>query len=788
MASEPHRRLAWLSSRPAAWLSPRPLAWLWAAILVGCTLLLAWQLRDGLPSDTRLTALLPEDRQASLIEQASAQLGQPFENRFVLLLAADDLPKASAALAERLSQLPDLARLDWRDVDLADADPSETLGDYRYRLLTPALQATIDADGGTTLIEPALERLFSPLGSPQPVRDPFGLLARWLNVQDDARIEAWQGLLTVRDGAGTRRALLAGQLAGSPYALPTQQALVAQLAAFERAHPKAELLQSGLIFHAAAGARQARSEISTIGLGAFAGLIVILLTVFRSPRTLVALLLPLIGGLLFALPLTLALFGRLHLLTLAFGASLIGVAIDYALHLQSDRAIRGASFRLRPLLPGLALGLASSLVAYLAQALTPLPGLRQMATFAALGLIGAWLCVVLWLPRLRLPAHPATARLAERLWRATTPRRRLSPGVALLGLALMLAIVAGRLEVNDSLRLLNPSSPQRLAEERQVQTLLGSDTGSHYLLVRAGDEAALLERLAALGDALDARIDAGLAIGYDNLAERVPPPAEQRANLARVRRLYGAPLAALVERAGLPPQTLTRARATLDDVPLLRVADWLAMPAGERDRRLWLGRVDAAGGDQAGMLAATLLLTGVDAPDEVAALQQLAAGDDAVSYVDRVARLSALLGELRRHIAGWVAAALAGLMLVLAWRYRRRAWRVAAPALGALLGVLTLFAIAGIPLNLFSQLGMLLVLGIGLDAGIFSAEHGRHPATWLAITLSTLTSVLAFGLLAFSATPALHNLGLTCLIGLTLVWLLVPWVRSPDMTTRQENA
>jgi len=127
-------------------------------------------------------------------------------------------------------------------------------------------------------------------------------------------------------------------------------------------------------------------------------------------------------------------------------------------------------------------------------------------------------------------------------------------------------------------------------------------------------------------------------------------------------------------------------------------------------------------------------------------------------------------------------------MLVLAWRYRRRAWRVAAPALGALLGVLTLFAIAGIPLNLFSQLGMLLVLGIGLDAGIFSAEHGRHPATWLAITLSTLTSVLAFGLLAFSATPALHNLGLTCLIGLTLVWLLVPWVRSPDMTTRQENA
>jgi len=405
--------------------------------------------------------------------------------------------------------------------------------------------------------------------------------------------------------------------------------------------------------------------------------------------------------------------------------------------------------------------------------------------FAALGLIGAWLCVVLWLPRLRLPAHPATARLAERLWRLTTPRRRLSPWAALIGVAAMLAIIIARLEADDSLRLLNPSSPQRLAEERQVQSLLGSDTGSHYLLVRANGEAALLERLAALGEALDARIDAGLAIGYDNLAEHVPPPSEQRANLARVRRLYGEPLAALVERAGLPPETLTRARATLDDVPLLRVADWLAMPAGERDRRLWLGEASST---EPGMLAATLLLTGVDGPDEVAALKQLAAGDDGVEYVDRVARLSTLLGELRRHIAGWVAAALAGLMIVLAWRYRRRAWRVAAPALGALLGVLTLFALIGTPLNVFSQLGMLLVLGIGLDAGIFSTEHARRPATWLAITLSTLTSVLAFGLLAFSATPALHHLGLTCLIGLTLVWLLVPWVRPAHATTRQESA
>ncbi|MBZ9559932.1 MULTISPECIES: MMPL family transporter [unclassified Modicisalibacter] len=758
----------------------RRLARLWGVVLLIALGVFVWQVRDGLPTDTRLTALLPPDRQSPLIERAGEQLGQPFADRFVLLVSAPDLGDAAGALAEALGAADDgrlVARLDWRDVDLADADPRESLDRYRYRLLPPALRETIHTDGGTSLVQPALERLFSPTASPQPVADPFDLLDRWLAARDNSPVTPWHGLLTVRGDDGTRHALLIGQLAANPYSLPAQQALTETLAAFESAHPEASLLHSGLIFHAAAGARQARHEITTIGLGAFVGLIAILLAVFRSPRTLVSLLLPLGCGLLVALPLTLALFGRLHLMTLAFGASLIGVAIDYALHLQCDRAIQGRAFRLRALLPGLTLGLVSSLAAYLAQALTPLPGLRQMAVFAAAGLAGAWLTVVLWLPRLRLPAHPATARIAERLWRLTTPRIRRPRGVAVIAVGLSLALlglIAARLTVDDSLRLLNPSSAARLAEERQVQHLLGSDTGSHFLLVTAPDEPALLSRLAALGDALDAAIADGLSIGYDDLADRVPPPAVQDANLAAVTTLYGEPLATLVERAGLPERVIRDARARLDGVPRLDVASWLAMPAGQGDRRLWLGRVAQHGSDT---LAATLVLTGLDTPAEVARIEAIAHAREGTIYVDRVARLSGLLGELRRHIAVWVGVALAALTLLLVWRYRWRAWRVVAPPLGALLGVLAVFAALGIPLNVFSQLGLLLVLGIGLDAGIFSAEHGRRPATWLAISLSTLTSVLAFGLLAFSATPALHYLGLTCLIGLTLVWLLVPWVR-----------
>ncbi|MCK0716203.1 MMPL family transporter [Chromohalobacter sarecensis] len=759
---------------PTATRAPRYLAWAWLVAHLVCLVALGWLLRDGLPADTRLTAMLPEDRQAPLVERASAKLGTSFEDRFVLLVHADDLSNTTPALAEALSGDSDAASvidtLTWRDTDLLDDDPQAALDTYRYRLLTPEIRQAIDADGGESLVEPALQALFSPAARPDPRRDPFGLLDAWLEERTTSRVTPRDGRLSVAID-DQRFDLLIGELAASPYAPDAQQPLTTALADFQAAHPEATLLRSGLIFHAAAGAEQAKHEISTIGLGALLGLVAVLLIVFRSPRVLLALLLPLGSGLLMALTLTLALFGSLHLLTLAFGASLIGIAIDYALHLQSHRAIAGRAFRLRALLPGLALGLASSLVAYLAQTFTPLPGLRQMAVFAALGLLGAWLSVVLWLPRLRLPISPATARLATRWERLTRSPWRLKPGIVGVVAMILVAVCIWRLHSDDSLRLLSSSPDALLEQERIVQRHFGNDTGTHYLLVRGDDEAALLSRLDALHTPLDALEDQGVISGHLDLADSVPPPERQNADLARVERLYQTPLETLFARANLPDTLAERARARLDESPLLDVATWLDSPLGESQRRLWLGETED------GDVAASVALQGVADGDGEAPLRQLAADTPGVTYVDRIERLSGLLGELRTHIAEWLALGLVLLGVGLSLRYRRRTWRVLVPPLGATLIVLTSFAVTGIPLNVFSQLGLLLVLGIGLDAGIFNAEHPRQAAAWLAISLSTLTSLLAFGLLAFSATPALHYLGLTCLIGLAAVWGLVYLLR-----------
>ena len=112
--------------------------------------------------------------------------------------------------------------------------------------------------------------------------------------------------------------------------------------------------------------------------------------------------------------------------------------------------------------------------------------------------------------------------------------------------------------------------------------------------------------------------------------------------------------------------------------------------------------------------------------------------------------------------------------MLLSLRYGRRAWRVMmAPALASII-VLAILTLCGIAVSIFHSLALLLVLGIGLDASIFLHDSQKSPSAWLAVSLSSLTTLLAFGLLALSSTPILQFFGITVLLGIICLFVLAP--------------
>jgi predicted exporter len=118
-----------------------------------------------------------------------------------------------------------------------------------------------------------------------------------------------------------------------------------------------------------------------------------------------------------------------------------------------------------------------------------------------------------------------------------------------------------------------------------------------------------------------------------------------------------------------------------------------------------------------------------------------------------------------------------GLLLL---RYRRLRPALAAlfPSVLVTLILLGSFAALRVETNLLHVVGLVMVLGMGVDYGVFVVDTSSHPeemgTTLLSIFLGSITTVFSFGLLALSQHPALRALGVTIGGGILLAFLLAP--------------
>ncbi|MEX1032915.1 MAG: MMPL family transporter [Cellvibrionaceae bacterium] len=722
---------------------------------------------------------------------------------------------AAAGFADALNESQLFAGVQGRVGKQQTANWRRTFFPHRFNLLSREARQTLamaDIDQQHPLLQQALARLYSPMASavaPNLLDDPLQLFFTWqLDAAPKSPFSAENGWLTREYGDRVYR-LISVSLAGDPYDLDYQQAINLALDRAQSGLPAgAQLLSSGLLIHAAHGAAQARQEISTIGLGSLLGIGLLLIYCFRRARFLLLAFLPIATGWLFALAICISLFDSLHLVTLVFGASLIGVAIDYSLHylcaysagsaaINTDNNRHHGKAALIRIMPGISLGLLSSALAYAAQGAAPFPGLRQMAVFSVCGLLGAWLTVVLWLPhlsprqpRLDTPIHRLAALLARLLARW--------PNVASARVAIVLATLAvlglyqlSQLDFNDDVRQLQTSPQALLQEDAQVQSLTRAVDPSHYFVVSAADEQALLEREEKLHGALDELVDTDQLYDFQAISKWVPSFATQEQNRALNQRVVHTRegLATMLTRAIGSPNLAEQMQARFAENPgdKLTITDWLASEAGHSQRFLWLGEFEQ-------QVHSLVLVAGIGDEPTLGQLASLAGDDDQIYFVDKVEAISSLLEGHRRQLQIWIGMAYGAVLALLAWRYGRVAWRImAAPAIASVLS-LAILDWGGFTVNIFNLLALLLVLGIGLDAGIFlwesrlgeSENHQGDPAestggegnqasyTWAAVTMAAITTLLAFGLLSLSATPVLHQFGITVLLGIVGVWCLAP--------------
>ena len=132
-------------------------------------------------------------------------------------------------------------------------------------------------------------------------------------------------------------------------------------------------------------------------------------------------------------------FGAVHGITLGFGVTLIGEAVDYAIYLFTQITPGSTpADSLSRIWPTLRLGLLTSVCGFGAMLLSGFPGLAQLGLFSIAGLIMAVLVTRFVLPALLPPGFTvrAAAGLAPRV-------TALADAARFLRYPLMLATIAG---------------------------------------------------------------------------------------------------------------------------------------------------------------------------------------------------------------------------------------------------------------------------------------------------------------------------------------------------------
>jgi predicted exporter len=775
----------------------------WLLLALAAVLYCAWRFAGPSPLQTNLLALLPATEADPVAEKAVDTLAAALGDRTVFLITSKDAAHAKAAAKQLGATLSASGAFGSVTAQLPPFDVSKIAGlymPYRFGLLAPADRAAL-ADQSFSLHDALARRLYNPLSTglaTQLADDPFGWLEHWLAGLPLAtsNLEIEDGLLVAHSGAATS-VLVMATLPGSAYESKVQHAVLNAVARGEstlkQAFPDVTVARTGAVFYAEAARAASEAEVHLIGIASLCGIALLMLWVFRSPRLLLLGFVSTALGIVCALAVTMLVFGKLHLLTLVFGASLIGEAVDYSIqyfvvYLGAQRdwdAKRGA----RAVRPALTVALTTSLLGYAILTWVPFPALKQIACFAIAGICTAFASVLWLLPALlvrppkRSPQRvfAGAARVLAR-WHTLIGGRR---AWVVAGVLLIVAIPGWlRLTSDDDIHLLIQRDPELVTQEQKVRDAVGADDSTQFFVVRGETAEIVLQRAEALGAKLDGLTGAAKVGNWQSVTSFVPSAKRQNEDRALLsQRVFNDPAAlrATLLQAGFRDEVADAWLATYmkskSDHSVLTVDNWLAAPWSQPFRYLWLGEVDAASGK--GGYASVVIPQGVTPANEPV-LIATAHALPGVTFVDKAASVSTLFGAYRTDSGIWLAGALLLVLLLMMARYRPLGGiAVTLPVLLAVGITLAVFGYAGVPLNLFNWLALMLVLGVGANYAVFLREGAARAdadlgAVWTGVLLSAATTLLSFGLLAMSAMPALKSFGATLALGIAVSVLLAP--------------
>jgi predicted exporter len=735
------------------------------------------------PFTTDMSAFLPKSpdpAQQVLVEQ----LRDGVASRLILIGLEDGTPQGRAeisrTMAGRLRVQKEFTLVDNGDGGIGTAD-QDYVWRNRYVLSPKVTPEQFSPDGLRHALDDDLNLLasgLSPLLKDSVARDPT---AETMTI---VRALAGEGERHVRDGAWIsadgKHALILAQTLAPGFDIDAQELALNEIkqafATARQSDGQVHMLVTGPGIFGVKTRAEMKHDVTLYSTIAMGTIVVLLLLAYRSPLVLLLTMVPVVSGALAGLAAVSLWFGFVHGITIGFGVTLIGEAVDYAIYLLTQTSPQsGPRTTLQRIWPTLRLGVLVSVCGFAAMLFSSFTGFVQLGIFTIAGLATALTVTRFVLPSL-LRANFAGTRhvaFAPALLKIVQHAGRWRP-ILLVLLIVSVAMIASRRNDlwEDELSSMSPVSAADQQLDRNLRHDIGAPDVRQLIVATAPDDETLLQTCERMDAALRPLIKTGVLAGYDSPARYLPSREMQQTRKSALpdRATLERNLAAAL--AGMPfrPDTFG---PFLDAVEAARQAPILTRQS--LDGTALALKIDAQLLRDQGRSVAVMPLRNVTDPHRVAeALEDIGKPGVTVKLLDLKTASDSLLHDYRREalLLAFLGSGVIAVLLLIYFRSLRQSLVVLTPLAFAVTATVAMLTTGHHQLSIFNLFGLLLVVAVGSNYCLFFQRGGlvgeEGTRTVTSLLLANICTVVGFGVLGLSGIPVLYGIGSTVAIGTAL--------------------
>lgn len=743
--------------------------------------------------DADLFNMLPKQVTTRALTAADEKLTEKTAQNLFILVSNKDFNKAKVVAESVYEQLKSSDSIKTITLDTNITGLSDLLNFIRNnkeRLLTQDIIDTLNTPGGEKdFCDNAVDKIFSSFNIvPLDLDfDPLSLtdecVNNYLNLLQEATpaLSSKDGVLARFDEKNDLWYIMIRIVASKKgAALASPNNAVAKI--YKVCNPLevdgTRFVYSGTMFHSYKSSTNATKEIGLISTISLTIVAVILLFVFRSIRPIFLSLFSIILSMVTAFCATIAVFGKMHILTLVFGTSLIGSCIDYSLHFfitwKANKSITSGAQVRTHLLKGLTLSLVSTVLCYFVLLFAPFGLLRQMSVFSMAGITSTYLTAICIYPILKIPSHRKINFL--RLAHAPHYNRKIVGRIVIIAMFaigfLILGICHKSVIVKNDVKTLYKFQGRELTDEIEAAGVLQyNPTG--WFIVSGDTKEDLLETEEQVTKLLKEFNKNEKRAGFVATSTFIPSKKRQEESLAAVKKLlpYIKDIYITAGYDETDAETLSKKYADKVNKLNLKNQDIVTFQTFNNNSNNSNNSNDIKNdfGELTNNQATRDIITFDDVPLAMSSLlnqtylgeidskyysvimpvrvtnnkgyEGIAKSVPGVFFVNKVMSMNEDLDRLSRMIIFLFAVVYVVLFIVLKFFYtmKQTCKIISVPAL-IILAVFAVFAARGIAVEFFSITGMILVFGLGLDYVIYMLENEKRIAKRQNITKDAVTA------------------------------------------------